>query len=546
MTFIAQPTNFVNQNVPVSERNLMDALEHEPPQPRERRPAIYVRAGQLDVAATAAERAVIDAGLPVFQRGGELVRPTTREVSTGGGRVALAAGVQVVTLPGLIDVLSQVATWWKFEGRARQDVQTDPPARVAEILLARRDGWHFLPRLAGVITTPTLRPDGSVLATPGYDATTRLFLMPAPGLVLPAMPARPTREDARAALAKLDALLDGFPFVSNADRAVALAALLTPVVRGAVETAPLSAVRASTAGTGKSFLVDLASVIATGRPCPVISAGVTEEETEKRIAGLLLDASPIASIDNVNGELGGDLLCQALTQPTIRVRRLGGSDLTEIECRATLFATGNNIRVRGDMVRRTLVCSLDAGVERPELRAFGTDPVDTVLSDRGAYVAAAVTVVRAFMLSGAPRLRPLGSFRAWSDTVRSALVWLGSADPCETMETAREEDPELEQLRAFTAAWRRVIPATEQPTVRRLIAEATASGYGVGTDGEYNNPDLYDAIMAVAGDRSGLSPRRLGNWLRARQGRVVDGHRFTRAGEHRIEGVRWRLERVQS
>ena len=233
---------------------------------------------------------------------------------------------------------------------------------------------------------------------------------------------------------------------------------------------------------------------------------LNEDETEKRIAGLLLDASPIASIDNVNGELGGDLLCQALTQPQVRIRRLGGSDLAEIECRTTLFATGNGLRVRGDMVRRTLLCSLDAGVERPELRAFGTDPVDTVLSDRGAYVAAALTLVRAFMLSGAPRLRPLGSFRAWSDTVRSALVWLGCADPCETMETAREEDPELEQLRALMAAWDRVFPDADRLTARAVISAATATRGFQRDEGELVNVDLNDAIAAIALERGGLSP----------------------------------------
>ena len=259
----------------------------------------------------------------------------------------------------------------------------------------------------------------------------------------------------------------------------------------------------------------MASVIATGRPCPVIAAGLDDDETEKRIAGLLLEGCAIASVDNVNGELGGDLLCQALTQPQVRIRRLGGSDLAEIECRTTLFATGNGLRVRGDMVRRTLLCSLDAGVERPELRAFGTDPVDTVLSDRGAYVAAALTLVRAFMLSGAPRLRPLGSFRAWSDTVRSALVWLGCADPCETMETAREEDPELEQLRALMAAWDRVFPDADRLTARAVISAATATRGFQRDEGELVNVDLNDAIAAIALERGGLSPRRLGYFLRA-------------------------------
>jgi putative DNA primase/helicase len=39
---------------------------------------------------------------------------------------------------------------------------------------------------------------------------------------------------------------------------------------------------------------------------PVMAAGRTEEETEKRLGAALLAGQPIINIDNVNGELGGD------------------------------------------------------------------------------------------------------------------------------------------------------------------------------------------------------------------------------------------------
>ena len=43
---------------------------------------------------------------------------------------------------------------------------------------------------------------------------------------------------------------------------------------------------------------------------------------------------------------------------------------------AMLFATGNNLTFSGDVIRRTLMCTMDAGVERPELRDFKTDVVE--------------------------------------------------------------------------------------------------------------------------------------------------------------------------
>ena len=245
------------------------------------------------------------------------------------------------------------------------------------MLLSRFGEW-VVPSVSGIITTPTLRPDHSILCEAGYDPTTRLYLAPDHSLDLPKIPAFPTRMQALEALELLDALLVGFPFVSDVDRSVALSALLTPVCRGAMTVAPLHAFRASTAGTGKSYLVDLASVLATGRPCPVTAAGEKGDETEKRLVGLLLDGFPVVSLDNVNGELGGDLLCQAVERPLIRIRQLGSSPISEIESAGTFFATGNALRVRGDMTRRTLICDLDAQMERPELRTFDFDPVEQV------------------------------------------------------------------------------------------------------------------------------------------------------------------------
>ena len=37
--------------------------------------------------------------------------------------------------------------------------------------------------------------------------------------------------------------------------------------------------------------------------------------------------------------------------------------------------------------------------------------------------------------------------------MRSALIWLGRADPCDTMEVARTEDPERAALAELLTAW---------------------------------------------------------------------------------------------
>jgi putative DNA primase/helicase len=297
------------------------------------------------------------------------------------------------------------------------------------------------------------------------------------------------------------------------------------VVRGALTVAPMHVFKARTAGTGKSYLADTVSAICTGQPCPAISISPKEDETEKRLVGLLMGGYPICSIDNVNGELGGDLLCQAVERPIIRIRVLGKSDIFEVESRATFFATGNNLRVRGDMVRRTVVCNLDANMERPELREFKGNPVQDVLADRGRYVSACLIIVRAYIAAGMPgRLKTIASFEDWSSTVRSALVWLGCEDPAASMEEAREDDPETSELNEILSVWHQEVgevAMTVQQLVKKLnTKEPTKNGEPT----DYFYPSLRELLRASFEERGEINTRKLGNAIKqTRVGSSISG-----------------------
>lgn len=485
-------------------------------------PTIRIIPGELPTTVDQAESAIIASNQPLFVRAGELVRPVTDIVPATRGRTTTIARLRPMCTDSMLDMLGQTASYVRFDGRKRGWVKTDPTSKIASLLLAREGAWR-LPGIAGVITTPTLRPDGSLLSTPGYDSDTRLYLTPDKTFELPPIADQPTRADAEDALKKLTDLIFEFPFVGSTDRAVALSAIITAVVRGALTIAPLHAIRAHTPGTGKSLLVDVASSIATGRPCPVIAAGRTEEETEKRLGALLRDGVPIVSIDNVNGELGGDALCQITERPLVRVRILGLSEAPEFECRATIFATGNNLVLLGDMVRRTVLCCLDAGVERPELRRFSHNPIKRVLENRGGYVAAVLTIVRAYRAAGNPDLpNPIGSYTEWSNNVRAPLIWLGEADPVSSMETARDEDPELLNIREVFGHWTDHLGESSLYTTNSIVQIACEQD----PLGQFVRPEFRDVLLRIAGDRGAVSTRSFGKWLSRIAGRVVDGRRL--------------------
>ena len=129
-----------------------------------------------------------------------------------------------------------------------------------------------------------------------------------------------------------------------------------------------------------------------------------------------LGGDVIGCIDNCERPLGGDLLNQICTQPLINVRLFQTLTNQRVVNRIALYATGNNLRLLGDVTRRSLVGRLDPQCERPELREFETEnPCVIAMRERPVLVVAILNIVRAFVLAGCPReTAALGSYESWS------------------------------------------------------------------------------------------------------------------------------------
>ena len=490
-------------------------------------PTIRLISGQLPRIVAETEAALRASGAEVFTRAGTLVYPVMEHVTASDGRKTMTAKLSAFNVHSLIEPIAESAIFQRYNERKRAWLDADPPPHLVSTVLARESRWTF-PRVSSIITTPTLRADGSLLATPGYDTRTELYLMP--GLTLPLIPEKPTKDEAQKALALLKDLFREFSFKDKKlDGSVALAGLLTALLRGSMSTAPVCLVRGDTPGVGKSYLIDTIAAVATGRVCPVITTSHNEEETEKRIGAILLSGSPIASIDNAAHDLGGDILCQLNERPIVSIRILGRSEITNCECRCAVFATGNGITFRSDMTRRGLLCNLEANSERPELHEYSFDALQLATDNRADYVAAALTIVRGYLTAGAPKqCGPLGSYAVWSKMVRSPLIWLGESDPILSMDEIREDDPELTNIREFFELWKNCGLNFATPYTTAQIIEFACTV----TPNSYNPLYLKNFLLRVAADRRGnpndISPERLGRWLRRISGRHVDGYKLVK------------------
>ena len=498
------------------------------PRPESDRPLIRLDKGSTEQVVDAVERALIASDRGLYQRGGMLVAIGEQPVMTSEGEIR---GLQVYEQKefALLEAMSSVAHYEKWDGRKHGYAATDVPMLIAKTFQQRVGRWN-LPLLTGLATAPTLRSDGSILDTEGYDRRTGLVVDY--GFVeFPKFPEHPTKQDAAAALGVLKGLVSTFPFVSEVHRSVALSCLLTATIRRSLRTAPLHAFSAPVAGSGKSKLSDIASVLATGREAAVISQGASEEEFEKRLGAALLAGESVLSIDNCTLPVGGKFLCSALTSTVVSTRILGKSEAPKIQTDALMTVNGNNLTLLEDMDRRFLLSKLDPACELPQLREFSFDPVAVAKARRPEFVVAALTVLRAYKLTNRVcKLTELGSFGEWSAWVREALVWLGEADPVDVSETAAL-DIARDSLTAVLVQWFAAV-GTRKLSVRDLIQEATEVDHSTSYNGrtEFLHPDFREALIAVAGEGGAVNTRRLAKFLGARSDRIVGGLSIRKAG----------------
>jgi hypothetical protein len=266
-------------------------------------------------------------------------------------------------------------------------------------------------------------------------------------------------------------------------------------------------------------------------------------EEQKRILGVLMEGRLLVVIDNIDRVLKSDTLCTVLTEERYSGRLLGTNQVVDLPCKATFFATGNNLTLSDDLTRRAVVCFLDPERERPDQRDFDGDPEKAVLQRRAELVVALLTMVRAYRAAGSPRPKVFnfGGYEDWCWSVRYPLIWLGMADPCEGRERLEDRDPVREQLIALLTAWYEVF-GSEGVKVADAIREATDDPDGPTTKAEARK--VLCEVLAEVGGRSGkISPTAIGKFIASHEHRVEGSLRFEKAGKAK-GAVLWRVKAI--
>ena len=408
-----------------------------------------------------------------------------------------------------------------------KDVPTLPHPRTCATILGRRD-WP-LPRLRGIVTSPVIRPDGSLLSAPGYDDDTGLYLHP--HAKLRRLSEQVTAE--RVAAAKdvvLGQMLADFPWQAESDRAHFLGALLTPILRHYFHgPTPMFIITATDKGSGKTLLKDIFGYCYSISSTPWSSS---EEELRKSItAQLHTKGQPVVVFDNLpNGYvIKSGTISALLTSEYWGDRVLGSTETVTMPNDRVWIMTGNALQTGGDNARRAVWVRLMPDCPDPDQRDQFTvgDLRPWMRRNASTVVAALVTMVRGWLTLGGGQSATvrMGDYSEWAGMVGGVLEYLGIGGWMvgRTKENS-DRDAEIREWGDFLAAW-----------WAKFGDRKVTSG---------NVLEDLDAYVPQGGNGL-VTGKQLGRWLGARNGRYFGEFRLLGTPDSHTHQTLWRVEQHQ-
>ena len=415
---------------------------------------------------------------------------------------------------------------------------TDLPSKYAETILARQ-GELALPSLVAVTPGPFLRPDGSVVDQPGYDAATQV-LYRSTGPDAPTVRQDMTRSMAEEALRYLWAPFGRFPFAEDVDRGVILALLLTAAVRPGIAIAPGGLIESHEAGSGKTLAAQAIANL-TGVPAVPQAMAQHEEEIRKAIFAFALGGTSALFFDNVGRErpLDSASLAMVLTSGAISDRVLGKSIHAAVPFRSLMLFTGNNTSVVGDLNRRILRARIAPGVENPWTRVFDFCPRARTEASWLTLRVAALELIQAALRDAPSTLTGGSGYPEWDRLVRATVAWVankldigvGFADPAQSLVSGYDDDPERDRLGRLLVSWHAVF-GNDSVTLKNVLStvdrrsDPTIAAWSPTKKEALHQLD--DVLREIHPSRDN---QRLGIYLKQQEGVIVSGMKLVDGGK---------------
>jgi hypothetical protein len=401
-----------------------------------------------------------------------------------------------------------------------------------KVILGRWRQTSPVRELKGILTFPTLRPDGSLLDRPGYDDATGYWLLRSPEL---AIPAEPNQLDIAAAEALINSTLEEFPWVDDDQKATFIGMWMLPAVMLLCPPPwPLLILDAKQRGSGKTLLAEVCGMTYSRyelHPPLDVRTRWGQEELRKKILGSLLSDARTIIFDNVVGTIDLPTLTSLLTSTMWTDRMLGKSKVVTRPNDKLWVVTGNTVSLGDDLIRRSCWVSIDPQRVNPWNRQFAKDLYAWVPKNRSDLIRAFLILGRAWVQNGSQTLETRGD--VYGQTLGTAAGILANAGFKGTPFLMRQIDEggsedDLDTLDAIKILGSyfgkdefgtlEVVPQLASTNVLNHKATISRLGWCL----PENTRRLAKEVMESGGSDSAPLNRAVGQWLRRLEGKRFD------------------------
>lgn len=286
----------------------------------------------------------------------------------------------------------------------------------ANKIVAADDFIDAIPPIRAMSHCPVLLADGRIVA--GYDAASGIYALGSVG------------DDISLDVAVRDllALLVDWQFTTEADKARAVAAILTPglVLGGLLDGArsPAIGAEADASQAGKGYFLRVVAAIYNTRPHTITQRKSGVGGIEEAVGGALIAGAPFITFDNLRGKLDSPFIESALTEPHVEARVAYRRGVVADPTRTAFAWTSNKAELTLDLANRSNIIRIekrDAG-ERFTDWPDGPDLLSHIQANQAHYLASVHAVLREWLRRG----RPGGpdprrhDFHAWA----AAVIWM--------------------------------------------------------------------------------------------------------------------------
>jgi len=248
----------------------------------------------------------------------------------------------------------------------------------------------------------------------------------------------------------IDKIFSEFCFASEKDRTHAIAAFITPFLRGLFPKfstrTPVFIYMANRERAGKDYCAGCSGVLYEGVNVeePAMSndekgAGNNNEEIRKKIMACMIQGKKRFHSANNKGLLNNSILEGVTTSETWSDRILGKSENVTFSNEMDFSLSGNlGIRLTPDLANRARIINLHLVDEDANGRKFKNPKLhEWIFENRGVIISALYTLIRKWMDDGMPKGEtPFTSFPQWAAICGGIMESVGYSNPCEPDKSA--------------------------------------------------------------------------------------------------------------